>query len=166
MRQAGQRVRDHVLKENGRLDSDTIVDAAVSFDGKRAKRGFTSLTDVVFVISVDTGEVLNYHVLSKECRKCVMKKAQCENDDALGSGKLSTLPEINVILISMVAPLPWKLKVLLFCGTDPFNKTCGISGWFAMATVKPSMLWKTLMTVARLKNLTVWDRCRREWGSV
>ena len=84
MRQAGQRVRDHVLKENGQLDSDAIVDAAVSFDGTWSKRGFTSLTGVVFVISVDTGEVLDYHVLSKECRKCAMKKAQCESDDAFG----------------------------------------------------------------------------------
>lgn len=80
MRQAAQRVHDHVLKENGQLHSDTIVDAAVSFDGTWAKRGFTSLTGVVFVISVDTGEVLDYHVLSKECRNCVMKKAQCESD--------------------------------------------------------------------------------------
>ena len=34
------------------------VDIPVSFDGTWAKRGFTSLNGVVFVISVDTGEVL------------------------------------------------------------------------------------------------------------
>lgn len=38
------------------------MDVAVSFDGAWTKRGFTSLTGVVFVISVDTGEVLDYHV--------------------------------------------------------------------------------------------------------
>lgn len=37
------------------------------------KGGFTSLTGVVFV-SVDTGEVLDYHVLSKACQKCSLKK--------------------------------------------------------------------------------------------
>ena len=52
-----------------------LVDAAVSFDGTWAKRGFTSLTVVVFVLSVDTGEVLDYHVLAKECCKYTMKKS-------------------------------------------------------------------------------------------
>lgn len=50
--------------------NDDVVDAAVSFDGTWAKRGFTSLTGVVFVLSVDTGEVLDYHVLSKSCQTC------------------------------------------------------------------------------------------------
>jgi len=57
------------------------VDAAVSFDGTWAKRGFTSLTGVVFVLSVDTGEVLDYHVLSKSCQKCSLKKGHCNSDD-------------------------------------------------------------------------------------
>jgi len=56
------------LAENDSEDSDGVVDAAVSFDGMCAKRGFTFLTGVVFVISVDTGEVLDYHVLSKSAR--------------------------------------------------------------------------------------------------
>jgi len=42
-----------------------VVDAAVSINSTWAKRGFTSLTGIVFVVSVDTGEVLDYHVLSK-----------------------------------------------------------------------------------------------------
>lgn len=69
MHLAGQRVRKLVSKENGEEvdDDDTIVDIAVSFDGTWAKRGFTSLIGVVFVIALDTGEVLDYHVLSKEC---------------------------------------------------------------------------------------------------
>ena len=75
MTQAGIRVHEYILKESGDEVSDDVVDAAVSFDGTWAKRGFTSLTGVVFVISVDTGEVLDYHVLSKECRKCTMKRS-------------------------------------------------------------------------------------------
>lgn len=62
-------VRAHTLKENGQENSDAVVDAAVSFDGTWAKRRLTSFTGVVFVIAVDTGEVLDYHILSKECRK-------------------------------------------------------------------------------------------------
>ena len=30
---------------------------------------------------MDTGEVLDYHVLSKECRKCSLKKSQCQSDE-------------------------------------------------------------------------------------
>jgi len=78
---AGQRLRQQVMEENGESDSTAIIDAAVSFDGTWAKRGFTSLTGVVFVISVDTGEVLDYHVMSKSCHKCSVKKSQCEGDD-------------------------------------------------------------------------------------
>ena len=49
MKQAGIRVREHILKECGDEVSD---DVAVSFDGTWAKRGFTSLTGVVFVIII------------------------------------------------------------------------------------------------------------------
>lgn len=52
------------------LGNDSIVDVAVSFDGMWAKRGFTSLFGVFFVMSVDTGEMLDYHALSKSCQKC------------------------------------------------------------------------------------------------
>ncbi|CAB4030044.1 Hypothetical predicted protein [Paramuricea clavata] len=69
MQQASQRLRDYIFQENGEKNcDDVVVDVAVSFDGTWAKRGFTSLTGVVFVLAVDTGEVLDYHVLSKECR--------------------------------------------------------------------------------------------------
>ena len=56
------------------------MDAALSFDGTRAKQGFTSLTGIVFVILVDTGEVLDYHVISKSCQKCSLKKVKCKSD--------------------------------------------------------------------------------------
>jgi hypothetical protein len=66
MQLAGQRVQDFISKENReQANDDTVVDIAVSFDGTWAKRGFTSLIGVVFVIVLDTGEVLDYHVLSK-----------------------------------------------------------------------------------------------------
>ena len=73
IKKAGNRVTEHIFRENNQVGSDELVDAAISFDGTWAKRGFTSLI-VVFVIIVYTGEVLDYHVLSKECRKCTQKK--------------------------------------------------------------------------------------------
>jgi hypothetical protein len=47
-----------------------VIDAAVSFDGTWAKRGFTSLTGVVFVTSVDTGEVLDYQSRTNNPTNC------------------------------------------------------------------------------------------------
>lgn len=80
MKQVGQRLSQHILAENGGRDSNGLVDVAASFDVTWAKRGFTSLTEVVFVISVDTGEVLDYHVLSKSCQSCSVKKSQGSSD--------------------------------------------------------------------------------------
>ena len=81
MKQAAERLRERIIKESGCGDKTSVIDAAVSFDGTWAKRGFTSLTGIVFVISVDTGEVLDYHVVSKSCQKCSLKKAKCKTDE-------------------------------------------------------------------------------------
>lgn len=70
----------HELANSDTQDAGGIIDVAVSFDGTWAKRGFTSLTGVVFVISVDTGKVLDYHCLSKACQKCSLKKSKCVDD--------------------------------------------------------------------------------------
>lgn len=62
--QAGQRLRKPILEENDEVSSTDVLDIAVTFDGAWSKRGFTSLTGAFFVISLDTGEVLDYHVIS------------------------------------------------------------------------------------------------------
>ena len=58
------------------MADETVFDIAVSFDGTWAKRGHTSLFGIVFVISVDTGEVLDCHVLSKFCKSCSVWEAK------------------------------------------------------------------------------------------
>ena len=148
--QAGQRLRNIVLDENPDLDKDDTLDVAVSFDGTWAKRGFTSLTGVVFAISVDSGEVLDYTVLSKACQKCSLKQSQCEGDDErfqewrrehLASGECD---------ISMVVHQPWKLRELLFSGGDQLNcTTCITNGWSQMGTAKHSTLLKMCMMIAK-----------------
>lgn len=45
---AGQKLRNMILEETGGPNTGDVVDAAVSFDGTWAKRGFTSLTGVSF----------------------------------------------------------------------------------------------------------------------
>ncbi|XP_028412384.1 uncharacterized protein LOC114535204 [Dendronephthya gigantea] len=81
MTEAGQSLRKLVLTENEMEDDGSVLDVGVSFDGTWAKRGFTSLIGVVFVISIDTGKVLDYYVISKTCQKCALKRAKCESDE-------------------------------------------------------------------------------------
>ncbi|CAB3986304.1 Hypothetical predicted protein [Paramuricea clavata] len=81
MKQAGQRLRKLILDENPEQANDDVLDVAVTFDGTWAKRGFTLLTGVVFVISVDSGEVLDYHVLSKVCQICAIKKVKVTEEE-------------------------------------------------------------------------------------
>ena len=95
MRKAGERLRQHILDENPDKDENNTVDAAVSFDGTWAKRGFTSLTGVVFVISVDTGEILDYYVLSKSCQKCALKKSKGLSDEEFEEWLLEHECDIN-----------------------------------------------------------------------
>ena len=125
------------LDENPEKDEQDILDAAISFDGTWAKQGFTSLTGVVFAISVDTGEILDYHVLSKSCLKCMLKKGKC-SDKELKSGCLN----MSVILTLLVVHQPWRVKELLSCGVDQLLiiTASGISGWFVMETVKHLIL--------------------------
>ena len=86
------------------LGDGGVVDIGVSFDKTWAKRGFTSQTGVVFVISLDTGKVLDYHCLSKLCQKCSLRKSK-----SLKIGKQSTLHQENVTLILKEVHQQYKL---------------------------------------------------------
>ena len=67
---AGVCLHNMLKAENPEITDESLEDIAVSFDGAWAKRGHTSLFGVVFVLSVDTGEVLDYYVLPKYCKAC------------------------------------------------------------------------------------------------
>lgn len=86
MKAAGQRLRRKILEDKD-MD-DGIIDITVSFDGTWAKRGFTSLNGIVFVISAETGEVLDYHVISKQCQKCLLKQSQCTDNEKFEEWRL------------------------------------------------------------------------------
>ena len=54
--------------ENCKKDVGKAVPVDVTVDGTWQKRfGFNSLLGVVFIISVDTGEVLDYEIKCKHC---------------------------------------------------------------------------------------------------
>jgi len=70
LQEAGIRLRHLLKSQDCRITDTSVLDVAVSFDGTWAKRGHTSLLGVVFVISVDSGEALDFEVLSKHCKVC------------------------------------------------------------------------------------------------
>jgi hypothetical protein len=74
MKDASKRLREKVslerpedIEEDG---EDTIACVSVTVDGTRQKRGHSSKIGVIFVISVDTGEILDYEVKSIFCHEC------------------------------------------------------------------------------------------------
>jgi hypothetical protein len=156
-----------LMKSNETAD-DGVVDVAVSFDGTWAKRGFTSLVGIVFVISVDTGKVLDYHCLSKVCQKSSLKKSKCIDDDLkfqewqvkhLASGEC----DINFKGSYQL----WNLKGLLCCGRHQLRrKSFATNGWLVMETVRPTQLSKIFMgEILRWRNLIVLDMSKSAWAS-
>ena len=65
-----RRVAAQELHRMNDMSNDDILDIPVTCDGTWAKRGFTSQFGVVMVISWESGQVLDYEVLSKYCHEC------------------------------------------------------------------------------------------------
>ena len=60
------------ITRNEELESGKeVAKVAVTVDGTCQKRGHTSKIGVVFLLSVKTGEVLDYEVLSRVCHECI-----------------------------------------------------------------------------------------------
>ena len=62
-------------KENGNYN------VGISADGTWRKRGYSSLYGVVTAISIVTGKVVDYEVMSKECRECMLWKDKEGTDE-------------------------------------------------------------------------------------
>ena len=78
MQEAADRLREKVYRERpDDVDGDGLAEVAVTVDGTWQKRGHSSKIGVIFVISVDTGEILDYCVKSLFCHVC---KAHCTDD--------------------------------------------------------------------------------------
>lgn len=78
--EARAKLRALLLKQKGLPinDEDTVLDACVNFDGSWPKMGFTSKNGVGYVISPDTGEVLDYSIKSNYCNKCKYDNEKAE----------------------------------------------------------------------------------------
>lgn len=69
MKQAAMRLQEYFRSLDHDLE-DGPLDVTVSADGTWATHGFTSLYGLVFVISQDTGEILDLTLLSRHCPTC------------------------------------------------------------------------------------------------
>ena len=73
---------NEIYHENYKSDAKNSVPVAVTIDGTWQMRyGFSSLLGVVFIISVDTGEVLDFEVKCKHCFECRVHGKWDENSD-------------------------------------------------------------------------------------
>ena len=91
------------------VDSDEILDIKVTCDGTWFRRGFTAIHGVVAVISYDTGQVLDFEVLSKSSTACAQKKS-------LMYGWMGT--RRFAVLTMMVLPQPWNVLEPSHSGRD------------------------------------------------
>ena len=91
---------------NFTCDQHQENDAAVSFDGTWAKKGIYISNWSGFCISVVT-EVLDYHVLSKTCPKCALKKSQCEEAEMFEEWRIQ-LAVVSATSTLLVVRLPWQ----------------------------------------------------------
>ena len=68
--------------EKVEINNDKLISSvAVTVDGTWQRRGHCSKIGVVFVISVLTGEVLDYSVKSLYCHKCLFHQKEKESDE-------------------------------------------------------------------------------------
>ena len=74
-------LREKLKKDNPGLLDDEIVDIAVTYDGTWSKRGHTTSYGFGFVISVETGQVIDYGFRSKICTSCNKQKEYKDSDE-------------------------------------------------------------------------------------
>ena len=84
LQEAVSELKSFLTNIDPELEGQSVVDVTVSTDGTWMKRGFTSLFGCVFVISVDTGKILDFQVLSRYCKSCeIWSKRDPESEEYL-----------------------------------------------------------------------------------
>ena len=131
MNGAEERLRNKVLKEQPDQIEDgekIIACVSVSVDETWQKRGHSSKLGVVFVISVETGEILNYEVKSLFCHECKehtswdvesekykkwKESHDCQINHKGSSEKMEAVAAVEIFSRSIEK---WKLKYTTFVG--------------------------------------------------
>lgn len=86
MKQAAMRLQEYLRSLDHDLE-DGLLDITVSADGTWATCGFTSLHGLVFVISQDTGEILDFTLLSRHCPTCNYHRRRILDNDEFARWK-------------------------------------------------------------------------------
>ena len=73
-----RRLRNQVAED---VPAEEIIDVAVTFDGTWSKRGHTANFGFAFIISVDTGQVLDYGFRSKICCECNAQRMEKDSEE-------------------------------------------------------------------------------------
>ena len=117
---AAKRLREKIAKEqldNIEDEKDVeIAEVAVTVDGTWQKRGHTSKIGVVFVISVNIGEILDYEVKSLFCHEC-KTDAKDEGTDKHKEWLKEHEPNCSIKIIKALLKR-WKLWLLLICSAE------------------------------------------------
>ena len=96
-------------------DKKIVADVAVSVGGTYEKRGHSSRTVAVFILSIDTGEVLVYVIKCLLCHESSIHR-KWDNDsknENIKAGGTSTKPPVTLIIVDLQKE--WKHKVPLKC---------------------------------------------------
>ena len=97
MREAADRLREKVHRERpDDIDSNGVAEVAVTVDGTWQKRGHSSKIGVIFVISVDTGEILDYCVKSLFCHVCKAHSMDDKDSDEYKKWKEEHQPKCEI----------------------------------------------------------------------
>ena len=101
-------LREKLKKDNPGLLDDEIVDIAVTYDGTWSKRGHTASYGFGFVISVETGQVIDYGFRSKTCTSCKGKQIRIQINKKIGMINTNSIAQRTL----MVAVVIWRCQLL------------------------------------------------------
>lgn len=71
---------NHLHRLKG-VNPNDILDVKVTCDGTWSRRGFAAIHGVVVVISWDTGQVLDFQIMTKSCNACEQQKTRLSEED-------------------------------------------------------------------------------------
>ena len=148
---ASESVLRGVCELRGDKNDEETCDIDVSCDGTWQRRGYSSLNGVLAIISVDTGKVIDYEVVSKKCAQCTSwgsrkdteEYATYENQCLINhQGSAGTMESNGVVACFERSVDKYNVRYAQYLGDGSQNRT-------------RKLLRKTHITVRLLLNLNV-----------
>ena len=67
---ASTRIREYYCEKDPSILEDSVIDIAIGYDGSWHRRGFSSHYGIGVIIELNTGLVLDVHIMSNLCLIC------------------------------------------------------------------------------------------------